>query len=571
MKVLHLFIPLLAAFASFLCFQSPAPNLGAQDRGQAPRKPASEPHIALVIGNGAYAEGPLANPVNDARDMAAALRESGFEVLSGENLNHRQMEDLVREFGHRIRGGGVGLFYFAGHGIQVAGSNYLIPIGAVINGETEVKYEAVDAGFVLAQMENARNRLNILVLDACRNNPFGRSFRSSSNGLASMDAPAGTLIAYATAPGRTASDGSGRNGLYTKELLAAMRLPGLKLEDVFKRTRAEVLRQSNNQQIPWEASSIVGDFYFSADRLPAADLANTPPASPEVTTPTPMKVAIAPISFTTAQVNSRGKIISQWMKQCQGYVEDLGNGAKLEMVEIPGGSFMMGAARKEERFDFEEPQHPVNTPSFWMGKFEVTQKQWLAVMRRFPADQDFPGDDLPVGNVSWDDAQEFFTALNRKLGLQSKGREYQYRLPSEAEWEYAARAGANTPFAFGEVVTQQIVNYDGSYPYKSAPKGARSQSPIAVGSLGVANAFGLFDMHGNMYEWCEDVYHENYNGAPTDGSAWLSGGNIHVRVLRGGSWRHIGLLCRSANRQLQPRLARINWIGFRVVISSRNS
>ena len=264
MAILHSVLPFVMVAASFLiCWQTPAS--GAQERGQGVRKNmvGAEPRIALVIGNAAYAEGPLANPVNDARDMAAALRQLGFEVLSGENLNRRRMEDLIREFGRKIRGGGVGMFYFAGHGVQVGGANYLIPIGAVINGEAEVKYEAVDAGFVLAQMEEARNRLNIVVLDACRNNPFARSFRSSTRGLASIDAPVGTLIAYATAPGRTASDGAGRNGLYTKALLAAMRVPGLKIEDVFKRVRSEVRRQSNNQQIPWEASSIEGDFYFS--------------------------------------------------------------------------------------------------------------------------------------------------------------------------------------------------------------------------------------------------------------------------------------------------------------------
>ena len=201
MKALPLFVPLLAVIATPLRFHSPAPSLGAQDRGQAARKSDAEPRIALVIGNSAYAEAPLANPVNDARDMSATLRQLGFEVLSGENLNLRQMEDLIREFGRKIRGGGIGMFYFAGHGAQVGGANYLIPIGAKINGEAEVKYEAVDAGFVLAQMEEARNRLNIVVLDACRNNPFARSFRSSSRGLASIDAPVGTLIAYATSPG----------------------------------------------------------------------------------------------------------------------------------------------------------------------------------------------------------------------------------------------------------------------------------------------------------------------------------------------------------------------------------
>jgi uncharacterized caspase-like protein len=285
MRTSSFFVPLVAVVAAGLWFCLPTPSAGAQERGQGVRKSAAgaEQRIALVVGNGAYAEAPLANPVNDARDMAVTLRQSGFEVLSGENRNRRQMEDLIREFGQKIRKGGVGMFYFAGHGAQVGGANYLIPVGAVINGEAEVKYEAVDVGFVLAQMEEAQNRLNIVILDACRNNPFSRSFRSSSSGLASIDAPIGTLIAYATSPGRTASDGSGGNGLYTKELLAAMRVPGLKIEDVFKRVRSEVRRQSNNQQIPWEASSIEGDFYFSAHgALPAPPVSTPAPTLAEL-------------------------------------------------------------------------------------------------------------------------------------------------------------------------------------------------------------------------------------------------------------------------------------------------
>src|SRR5262249_46978273 len=167
---LHAFLPLAIVAASFL-IGWPTPMFGAQQRGQGERKTVAdaELRIALVIGNSAYAESPLPNPVNDARDMAATLRQLGFEVLSGENRNRREMLELIREFGRKIRGGGVGMFYFAGHGVQVDGANYLIPIGAVINGQAEVEYEAVDAGFVLAQMKEAQNWLNIVVLDACRN------------------------------------------------------------------------------------------------------------------------------------------------------------------------------------------------------------------------------------------------------------------------------------------------------------------------------------------------------------------------------------------------------------------
>jgi len=195
----------------------------AQSRDISVEGMRGERRVALVIGNAAYPTSSLKNPVNDARAMAQALRELGFEVLARENVSQKDMRRAVIEFGDRLRNGGVGLFYYAGHGLQVAGRNYMVPVDATIKSESEVEVESVDVASVLARMETARNRLNIVVLDACRDNPFGRSFRSAARGLAAIDAPSGTLIAYATAPGKLARDGEGANGLYTAELLRAIR------------------------------------------------------------------------------------------------------------------------------------------------------------------------------------------------------------------------------------------------------------------------------------------------------------------------------------------------------------
>lgn len=269
-------VSLLVSLCFFATFFAQTTKAQTDQRGLTLRKTeAGESRIALVIGNSVYSNAPLQNPVNDARDTAKALVELGFEVTHGENLSQNDMKRVIRVFGDKIRNGGVGLFYYAGHGVQVNGINYLIPVGATITKEEEVEYESVDVGFVLAQMENARNRLNIVILDACRNNPFARSFRSTKNGLASIDAPSGTLIAYATAPGSVASDGNTRNGLYTQELLNAIRIPGLKIEDVFKQVRRAVQSKSANQQLPWESSSLVGDFYFGE-----AGVARETPARP---------------------------------------------------------------------------------------------------------------------------------------------------------------------------------------------------------------------------------------------------------------------------------------------------
>jgi len=251
----------VSAGALGLLAQQPDRNLRPQQvAGQAL---AGEGRTALVIGNGAYHSAPLKNPVQDARAMAEALRKCGFQVTLLEDATRSRMVQALRDFGQTIQGGGVGLLYYAGHGMQVKGKNYLVPVDADLASEDEVPYNTLDADAVLAKMESARNRLNILILDACSNNPFARSFRSSAQGLAQMDAPAGSYIAFATSPGRTAADGTGSHGLYTQYLLAQLAIPGLRVEDVFKRVRASVMRDSKHQQVPWESSSITGDFYFN--------------------------------------------------------------------------------------------------------------------------------------------------------------------------------------------------------------------------------------------------------------------------------------------------------------------
>jgi hypothetical protein len=240
--------------------QDPDRTLRPQQEAVTPAAP--EARTALVIGNGAYRSAPLRNPVQDARAIAAVLRQCGFSVTLLEDAPRVRMVGALREFGQAIQGGGVGLFYFAGHGMQVKGKNYLVPVDSDLASEDEVAYNTLDADAVLAKMESARNRLNILILDACRNNPFGRSFRSASQGLAQMDAPAGSYIAFATSPGHTAADGTGSHGLYTQYLLNQMTQPGLRVEDVFKRVRAGVMQASKREQVPWESSSITGDFFF---------------------------------------------------------------------------------------------------------------------------------------------------------------------------------------------------------------------------------------------------------------------------------------------------------------------
>jgi len=206
----------------------------------------------------------LKNPVNDAQDIARVLKELQFQVILRTDATLDTMRDAIFQFGEQLKGGGVGLLYYSGHGMQVKGENYLVPIDANLVREDDIKRKTINARDVLDKMDEAKSHLNLVFLDACRNNPFLRSFRSASDGLAQVDAPTGTLIAYATAPGRVASDGPGQNGLYTSELLKQMRVPGLSATEMFMRVRAEVMKQTGNKQVPWEASSLVGAFYFAA-------------------------------------------------------------------------------------------------------------------------------------------------------------------------------------------------------------------------------------------------------------------------------------------------------------------
>lgn len=229
-----------------------------------PLPAAAQNRLALVIGNSDYTSARLTNSVNDAADMAVALRHLGFTVSLKKNATFRVMEEAIREFGARLKRGGVGLFYFAGHGMQIGGINYLIPVGARIDKETDVQFEAVNAEKVLAEMSNAENGLNIVILDACRDNPFGRSFRSAGRGLAIIsNAPSGTFISYSTGPNQIARDGEGRNSPYTAALLKYMKEPGLPIEDIFKKVRKNLRKTTGGKQVPWELSSLEGKFYFN--------------------------------------------------------------------------------------------------------------------------------------------------------------------------------------------------------------------------------------------------------------------------------------------------------------------
>ncbi|MGA1131139.1 MAG: formylglycine-generating enzyme family protein [Prochlorotrichaceae cyanobacterium] len=295
-------------------------------------------------------------------------------------------------------------------------------------------------------------------------------------------------------------------------------------------------------------------------------LAQTPPNTPP-TTPQDFTQAF---QFQTATVTPTGQVTLREGRG-QEYQEDLSNGVTLRMVALPGGTFLMGSPENEaDRSSDEGPQRDVTVQNFFMGQYEVTQAQWFTVMGRdynqnnwqerwSSLESKFKGDNQPIVRVSWDDAQEFIRRLNQRTGRT-------YRLPTEAEWEYAARAGTQTPFSYGETITPAVVNYDGNYPYGNAPKGEYRERTIAVDSL-YPNPWGLYHIHGNVWEWVEDGWHDNYNGAPRDGTSWSSSDGR--KVLRGGSWSLNARYTRSANRDGSRRDSRSDSSGFRLVLSGR--
>jgi formylglycine-generating enzyme required for sulfatase activity len=280
-------------------------------------------------------------------------------------------------------------------------------------------------------------------------------------------------------------------------------------------------------------------------------------------------------TFETFTVNPNGKVSPPESKTARYYSEDLGNDITLEMIAIPGGTFTMGTEDEEieklvkkfnwQGFRAERPQHRVTVSSFYMGRYPITQSQWKAIAATAKIDIDletnpsrFKGDELPVESVNWYQATEFCKRLSRET-------KQEYRLPSEAEWEYACRAGTTTPFYFGETITGDLANYNASETYAEEAKGEYRKKTTPVGQF-PPNAFGLYDMHGNVWEWCADTWHDNYDGAPRDGSVWIKNGDDNRSPLRGGSWYCLPNSCRSAFRYYYNRRGSFfSYDGFRVV------
>jgi formylglycine-generating enzyme required for sulfatase activity len=501
---------------------------------------------ALVIGNGAYTGGlsQLRNTVNDANDMETALKGLGFTVEKVLDGNLDRMESAIMRLKNRLSAArnSYGFLFYAGHGVQSNGVNYLIPVGANIPSENFLRERAVSVQAMLDELNDAKNELNVVVLDACRDNPFGWS-RSTSRGLTVVQhQPADSIIVFATSAGSKADDGTGRNGLFTTHLLNNLKTPGLEVSEVFRRTGSDVSRASNRQQIP----AIYNQFFETAylgtrgsTPTPTPQPTPTPTVNP-TPTPTPSP-SVQPVS---------------------------GN-----MVRINGGTFMMGSPTNEPERN-GETQHQVTVSLFYMGRHEVTQKEYQEIMGTNPSY--LKGDNLPVERVSWYDAVEYCNRRSQREGFTpaytiDKSRTDPnnngddrlkwvvtwnrnangYRLPTEAEWEYACRAGTTTTYNTGATINDNTGWYDANSDDRTHPVGQKS-----------ANRWGLYDMHGNVYEWCWDWFGTYPSGAQTDPMGVSSGS---MRVIRGGSFFNTAQRVRSALRSsIFPNSVGTN-VGFRVV------
>ena len=678
--------PLTLILALMLCL------LGALPAAAQSNRSLNEHRVALVVGNAAYKASPLRNPINDARAMREKLREMGFQVIYFEDLRTRQVGAALREFRTAIRPGSVALFFYAGHGLQVRGENFLPTVDAELASEDDVPQQSLAVEAVLNAMEDSKAAVNLVLLDACRNNPFARNFRSAATGLARVQAPSGTLIHYATRPGAVADDGSGRHGVYTEALLAHIGERGVPIETALKRVTTRVRDASKGRQEPWMEGSLTGDFYFvvspgatvnvqpaqptpanadeaawqaaeslrtaaayqaylgefprglyaPAARVKLAALQGGPPgAAPQAVTvvrPAPGKVtvtpgpavALAPSGAVAPAPVPVAPAPAPPPRDTQADATLVAALREMSLARIAGGSFQMGADADEPGFDGQpdataHPKRGVSVSGFELAYYETQVYQWRKFVEaaryvteaeraggchvpgrggqmelRAGANWRDPGhpqtDYHPVVCVSHNDVVAYLAWLNSGT---SGG--VSYRLPSEAEWEFAARGGTTTPRPwaeqagfFGKLWEGTRDTFRGGSRTDQPPSRSCRYANVADESLdkqlgwpgafncrdGYAQATGggwfgrdnlsLYDMLGNAAEWVADCWAPSHEGAPGDASPRLNGPALDCarRVVRGGSWASPQAQVRSAARLPQAASYRASDLGFRLARQS---
>lgn len=650
----------IANFALAICLAAPA---------------HAEKRVALVIGNAAYQNTPaLTNPVNDGEDLATALRKIGFTVVLERNLNKRGMEAAIARFARLAQSADAAMFFYAGHGMQWGGINYLVPTDAKLEDEFNLNFELTRLDDVLFGLQRASG-IKILIVDACRNNPLVDKLNRVSTtrdlvatrGLAKIEPSRGMVIAYSTQINQVAVDGTERNSPFTSSLVKEIEEPGVEIGTLFRRVAAEVNRKTEGRQLPELSLSLVGEFYlnnrdtdmqawskirdsenpfdiktFMANypksmlftdarrRLAAIERQNqaaykkteepkAAPPAPALPAPSPDEILWGVIKdskstllfeeflqkFPTSSKAAEARARLDELKKLAvivppvqpprlapatpaqpvvGVFPDMGVSALTsakerslrakdtfkecercpEMVVVPAGEFTMGSPSTEAgRESGEGPEHRVTIARpFAIGRFAVTFDEWDACVSGGGCDGYKPWDNgwgrarHPVINVSWNDAKNYIAWLSRIT-------DKPYRLASEAEREYVTRAGTNAPFWWGKSISSRQANYNGTNVYEKGAKSEYRQKTMPVNSF-QPNPWGLYQVHGNVWEWLEDCLNDTYKDAPSNGSAWIAG-DCRRRVLRGGSWVSSPAQLRSASRYGVSPDGRVSNVGFRVV------
>jgi formylglycine-generating enzyme required for sulfatase activity len=615
--VIRHFTPLLFVILSLLCLHAPPSGAAARQRQEDPSRilvmepgkpvaklPVGAKRFALVIGVDQYADtqiSTLGGATNDAKTLADALtRYAGFPkdqviVLSSDQPAERQPTrgNILRRLSNLatlLPPDGLLLVSFAGHGIERGGQAFLLPSDAQVSNDIELlEQTAINVAQMKSRILKTGVKQALVFLDACRNDPAGRAdadnpltknFTQGLNfDLRNKEVSAFATI-YATAVGQRAYEyKEKRQGYFTWALVEALRGGAangkgeVTLGALVKYLQVNVPKQvlidlgQGKEQKPF--AEIGG---YRADEL-VVSLAVPGEAKPTGAGPTSATSVGAAHTYQldTITLDDDAYEASRRKISVPGFVENLGNGLALNMVAVPGGKFTMGSPNNEnEREDAEGPQHEVSVGPFFMGQLEITQAQWKAVAAMPKINDDLDpapfydkNPDYPAEQVSWFEAVEFCARLSKFTGKK-------YRLPTEAEWEYACRAGTQTPFWFGSNISSKVADYNFALWYggnrRNPPPGARGnpQQVVPAGFYEVANPFGLFDMHGNVGEWCLDNWHSTYEGAPTDGKEWKRGVPAW-RVVRGGSITMPAAGCRSAARIGVDAKIKVFSIGFRVV------
>jgi formylglycine-generating enzyme required for sulfatase activity len=510
----------------------------------------TEKRLALLIGNNNYQNiSILRSPYKDVDDMANALRNCGFEVMPIiKDGSKERIDKAVIEFSNKLKNYDVGMFYYSGHGAEVDGKNYIIPTDLPAGfSKEDIEYRCVNTDWLQNRMASsgAYNKTYIVVLDACRNNPFkslsaNKDILDANNWAPPTKIPSGTIVCYAASEGQTAADrGSTVNSPYTARFLKHMKVPNLAIESIFKRVRIEL---GAHEQKPQESTSLLTDFYFVKKDIPINS----------TTAPLPKDSDSDGIS------DAEDKCPNEYGTKENGgcaapsfatFTERRG-GLMMNMIAIPGGTYEMGCTAEQGGNcpSNEKPKHRESVSDFYMSETEVTQKQWRLVMGSDPEKLDNTGcDECPVEALSWEDAQDFINKLNEQTGRNIGTK---YRLPTEVEWEYAARGGQTYKYAGSNNINEVAWYYGNCQKSKQGKKG--TTHPVGTKK---ANGYGLYDMSGNVEEWCSDSY-EGYPGSS----------GVPDYTGRGGSWNSYSCYCRVSHSLFESAFFDYG-MGFRLALS----